>query len=324
MSEVVQSGSSSIQQPDYWWYRARTDLLQAALGDFLGSPAARCSTSAAPTARASSWMQRRARAVRASTSTRAGSSPGSGVCGLGAGAAVRRRDLRRRRGLRRDRALRPRGPGASPSWRRVLRRRAAGCCASVPAYQWAWSDHDVRAGHHRRYTRRRLVRAVEGAGLTVLRSTYGFAGGLPDVRRRARSPGGCAAGAAAPQGLPQVSPAMDRVLTGLCRAEARLLRSGRPAVRVVGLHRGARSPLADGPRPRLSAWRGRRVRATGRGPRAAAGRTPRTSTTRNAQQVRSSTGTPREHEPDDARHQRQQPRPGPARQRAAVGEHAAA
>ena len=27
--------------------------------------------------------------------------------------------------------------------------------ASVPAYQWAWSDHDVRAGHHRRYTQRR-------------------------------------------------------------------------------------------------------------------------------------------------------------------------
>ena len=45
---------------------------------------------------------------------------------------------------------------------------------SVPAYQWAWSDHDVRAGHYRRYTRPRLVRRVERAGLTVERSTYAF------------------------------------------------------------------------------------------------------------------------------------------------------
>ena len=37
---------------------------------------------------------------------------------------------------------------------------------SVPAYQWAWSDHDVRAGHHRRYTRPRLVRLVGGRGCT--------------------------------------------------------------------------------------------------------------------------------------------------------------
>ncbi len=27
-------GSASIDQPDYWWYRARADLLHAALGDF--------------------------------------------------------------------------------------------------------------------------------------------------------------------------------------------------------------------------------------------------------------------------------------------------
>ena len=46
---------------------------------------------------------------------------------------------------------------------------------SVPAYQWAWSDHDVRAGHHRRYTRPRIVAALEAAGLRVERSTYAFA-----------------------------------------------------------------------------------------------------------------------------------------------------
>jgi SAM-dependent methyltransferase len=95
--------------------------------------------------------------------------------------------------------------------------------ASVPAYQWAWSDHDVRAGHHRRYTQGRIVRAIEESGLTVLRSTSGFAGVFPffaaeRVARRLRR------GSGEPQGLPQVSPVLDRVLTGLSAREARVLR----------------------------------------------------------------------------------------------------
>ena len=96
---------------------------------------------------------------------------------------------------------------------------------SVPAYQWAWSDHDVQAGHHRRYTRPRLTRLVEESGMQVLRSTYAFGGvfpmlGCPErpVRRRLGP---------APQGdtrLPQVSPRTDRVLMGLCATDARVLR----------------------------------------------------------------------------------------------------
>ena len=50
---------------------------------------------------------------------------------------------------------------------------------SVPAYQWAWSDHDVQAGHHRRYTRPELVRLVEGSGMEVVRATYAFSGVFP-------------------------------------------------------------------------------------------------------------------------------------------------
>lgn len=38
---------------------------------------------------------------------------------------------------------------------------------TVPAYDWAWSDHDVALGHRRRYTRARLTEAVEAVGLTV-------------------------------------------------------------------------------------------------------------------------------------------------------------
>ena len=60
---------------------------------------------------------------------------------------------------------------------------------SVPAYQWAWSDHDVRAGHYRRYTRPRLLAAVRAAGFEVDRCTYGFAGVFPMfAAERARPP----------------------------------------------------------------------------------------------------------------------------------------
>jgi hypothetical protein len=98
--------------------------------------------------------------------------------------------------------------------------------ASVPAYQWAWSDHDVRAGHYRRYTLPRLVAAVEAAGLTVRRSTYAFTGVFPffaaeRAARRLRRGRGDDAGQ---RGLPQVPPTLDRVLTGLSSMEARALR----------------------------------------------------------------------------------------------------
>jgi SAM-dependent methyltransferase len=43
---------------------------------------------------------------------------------------------------------------------------------AVPAYRWAWSDHDVALGHRRRYTSTSLRRSVEAAGLTVERVTY--------------------------------------------------------------------------------------------------------------------------------------------------------
>ena len=99
--------------------------------------------------------------------------------------------------------------------------------ASVPAYTWAWTEHDVRAGHHRRYTRTRLVRALEHGGFDVLRATYGFAAVFPvfaaeRLARRARERRGTAPPL---RGLPQVSPGVDRLLTRVCGAEARVLRS---------------------------------------------------------------------------------------------------
>jgi hypothetical protein len=42
---------------------------------------------------------------------------------------------------------------------------------SVPALQWLFGYHDVQLGHHRRYTRGRLV-ALFGDGWEVLRARY--------------------------------------------------------------------------------------------------------------------------------------------------------
>jgi SAM-dependent methyltransferase len=101
--------------------------------------------------------------------------------------------------------------------------------ASVPAYQWAWSDHDVANGHHRRYTRPRAVAALEDAGFEVRRATYGFAGVFPmfvaeravrgarhRLARRTHRPADVV-------DVPEVGPVLGKVLLGLCRWDERVL-----------------------------------------------------------------------------------------------------
>lgn len=43
---------------------------------------------------------------------------------------------------------------------------------AVPAYRWAWSSHDERLGHRRRYDREALLSAAHRAGLDPLRCTH--------------------------------------------------------------------------------------------------------------------------------------------------------
>ncbi len=50
---------------------------------------------------------------------------------------------------------------------------------SVPAYQWAWSKHDEAVSHYRRYTKGRLQAAVRQAGFVEDEVTYGFFGTFP-------------------------------------------------------------------------------------------------------------------------------------------------
>ena len=90
--------------------------------------------------------------------------------------------------------------------------------ASVPAYQWLFSDHDVALQHFRRYTRARLVAALP-AGMTVRRSGYFVSLLFPlaaasrlagKLARRLRGPGEAARKQAA-----AVPGPLDRLFRGL-------------------------------------------------------------------------------------------------------------
>ena len=218
---VQQTGSASLQQRDYWWYRARTQLLEAALGDWLGTPALLLDVGSAD-GPSVGWMSGRHRRVTIDVDPR-GLLPGQGVCAsalalpfpdgtfdvVGAFDVLEHCEPEAQAVGELFRVLKPGG--------RLL--------MSVPAYQWAWTDHDVQAGHYRRYTRPRLLRAIEAGGFVPERATYGFAGVFPffaaeRIMRRARRGGGDS-----DTRLPQVSPTTDRVLMGLTKVESRLLRT---------------------------------------------------------------------------------------------------
>lgn len=218
--QTVQPGSSSLAQPDYWWHRARGDLLHVVFEPFLGTPRRTLDVGSAD-APSVGWMRGDHPHVNLDLFP-GGLVPGEGVCGSAmalpfldeAFDVVCAFDVVEHC---EDDAL------AVGELARVL---APGgrMLLSVPAYQWAWSDHDVQAGHHRRYTRRRLSRLVEGTGMTLLRSTYAFGSVFPlfvaeRARRRLRSPTD-----GSESRLPAVSPRADKVLMGLSGLDGRILR----------------------------------------------------------------------------------------------------
>ncbi len=56
-------------------------------------------------------------------------------------------------------------------YRRVLRPGGT-LVLAVPAYMWAWSEHDVELGHERRYVRAELEEVVTAAGFVDVRARY--------------------------------------------------------------------------------------------------------------------------------------------------------
>ena len=224
MTSAGHGGSPSIAVDDYWWYTARARLLEEALGRFV--PAGRqvldVGSADAPSA---AWFHERAsRPVSVDVDRRGLRADGvcaSLLCLPFASAsfdAVAAFDVIEH--------VEPES-GAIRELFRVLRPGGV-LVASVPAYQWAWSDHDVANGHHRRYTRPRLVEALTSAGFTVDRATYAFASVFPmfageRVLRRLR--GSRVAGASDIVSVPQVPAPLHHALLGLCRLDERLLRT---------------------------------------------------------------------------------------------------
>ncbi|MGB7447854.1 MAG: class I SAM-dependent methyltransferase [Ornithinimicrobium sp.] len=210
-------GSASIEQPDYWWYRARSDLLQAALGGHAGRPTRLLDVGSAD-GPSVSWL--RGPMHVAVDVDRRGLRPSDGVCAsaLALPFADNSFDL-----VSAFDVIEHCEPDSAvlAEFYRVLQ-PGGRLLLSVPAYSWAWTDHDVSAGHHRRYTRGRLVRAVTDAGYSVRRVSHGFAGVFPffaaeRASRKVRRSAGT------DQTLPQVSPGLERIFLGLSRIEAGLL-----------------------------------------------------------------------------------------------------
>lgn len=218
-----QPGSSSIEQPDYWWYRARADLLHSALGSRVSSPRRLLDVGSAD-APSLGWLRGDFERYSLDIDPR-GLVAGEGICGSatalpfkdGAFDVVSAFDVVEHCDDE-VAAMSELARVLSPDGRLMI---------SVPAYQWAWTDHDEQAGHYRRYTQKRLRAVVEGAGLTVQHATYGFTAVFPLFvaerllrRWRERRHG---ARRAHQDGLPQVSPVLDRMLVGASRVESRVL-----------------------------------------------------------------------------------------------------
>jgi SAM-dependent methyltransferase len=217
--------SPSIQQPDYWWYRARSDLLRTVLGPYVGS-AARILDVGSADGPSVGWLTA-AHKVSLDLDPR-GLRPPAGICGSvlalpfadGAFEVVGAFDVLEHCEPE-DRALSELHRVLEPGGRLLL---------SVPAYQWAWTDHDVANGHYRRYTRSRALAALVTAGFEVVRATYGFASVFPAfvadrgaraLRHRIAAVRG--SGRADVVEVPAIGPTAERLLLGLCRLDEHVL-----------------------------------------------------------------------------------------------------
>jgi SAM-dependent methyltransferase len=227
VSTVNHGGSASIAAPEYWWYRARADLLETALGGFVGD-AARVLDVGSADGPSVGWLHGTGRHTALDIDPR-GLGPG-GVCGSalrlpfasGCFDVVAAFDVLEHCEPEAV-ALAELSRVLAPGGRLLL---------SVPAYRWAWSDFDEQNGHHRRYTRRRVASAVTSAGLRIERTTYAFASVFPFFaaerllrrardrvwRRRAGAPADIVS-------LPEVPPLLERVLVALTELDRSLLRS---------------------------------------------------------------------------------------------------
>jgi SAM-dependent methyltransferase len=187
-------GSASIAAPDYWWYVARADLLEVALRAHVEGAGLALDLGSADGPSAAWFREATQRTVSLDIDPRGLGA--DGVCGSALALPFEDAAFDAVSAFDVIEHCEPEAT-ALAEVRRVLKPGGT-FVMSVPAYTWAWSDFDVANGHHRRYTTARAVAAVERAGFTVQRATYGFATVFPMfaaerlarrlTRRRAHGP----------------------------------------------------------------------------------------------------------------------------------------
>ncbi len=216
-------GSPSIAAPDYWWYVARSELLEVALRDRVEDAALALDLGSADGPSAGWFREATGRTVAVDIDPRGLGS--DGVCGSALALPFADATFDAVAAFDVIEHCDPEGE-ALREVHRVLR-PGGRFLMSVPAYQWAWSDFDVANGHHRRYTRRRAAEALQRAGFRIDRATYGFATVFPlfvaermarkAMRRRTDGPHDVV-------DVPRVPPLLNAALTQLSRVDASLLR----------------------------------------------------------------------------------------------------
>ncbi len=168
-------GSPSHSVPDYWWYQARSALLRTALGRYAAGAASALDLGSAD-GPSVAWF-RETVPHTASLDIDPRGLGHNGICGSGLALPFADGSFDVVSAFDVIEHLEPEET-ALAQIHRVLRPGGV-LLLSVPAYQWAWTDHDVANGHHRRYTRPRARAAVQQAGFTVERATYAFTSVFP-------------------------------------------------------------------------------------------------------------------------------------------------
>jgi hypothetical protein len=106
---------------------------------------------------------------------------------------------------------------------RAAVRPGGGIIVTVPQHRWLWTPLDDYAQHERRYSRAELIRAIESAGLDVVRITSFVSLLLPLLLASRLRQRGRPVDPQAEFGLPA---RLDRALERVMAAERRLIARG--------------------------------------------------------------------------------------------------